>query len=90
MEAAVLRAVADHPALKAARELVGIETSKTLALSKFLCNQSSRMMERAHNGESVHGKTSQEKHDAIEVVLTFSAPSPNKPAAHPACVTVLA
>ncbi len=83
LEAAVLRAVADHPAVNAARELVGIETLKTLALSKFLCNQSSRMMKRACNGESVRGKTSQEKHDTIEVVLTFSTPSPNKTADTP-------
>jgi hypothetical protein len=83
LEAAVLHAVADHPALNAARELAGIETSKTLALSKFLCNQSLRMMERAPNGKSVRGKTSQEKHDAVEVVLTFSTPSPNKTADTP-------
>ncbi len=83
LEAAVLRAVTAHPALNAAHELAGIETLKTLALSKFLCNQSLRMMERACNGESVCGKTSQEKHDAVKVVLTFSAPSPNKTADTP-------
>jgi hypothetical protein len=83
LEAAVLHAVADHPALNAACELAGIEMLKTLALSKFLCNQSSRMMKRACNGLSVHGKTSQEKHDAIKVVLTFSTPSTNKTADTP-------
>ncbi len=83
LEAAVLRAVPDHPALNAARELAGIETSKTLAVCKFLCNQSLRMMECACNGKSVSGKISQEKHDTIEVVLTFSAPSPNKTADTP-------
>ncbi len=83
LEAAVFRAVTDHPALNAARELAGIETPKTLAVCKFLCNQSSRMIERACNGKSVSSKTSQEKRDAIEVVLTFSAPSPNKTADTP-------
>jgi hypothetical protein len=83
LEAAVLRAVADHPTLNAARELAGIETSKTLAVCKFLCNQSLRMMERARTGKSVSGKTSQGKRDAIEVVLTFSVPSPNKTADTP-------
>jgi hypothetical protein len=83
LEAAILRAVADHPALNAARELAGIEMSKTPAVCKFLCNQSSRMIEYACNGESVSLKTSQEKHDTVEVVLTFSAPSPNKTADTP-------
>ncbi len=40
-------------------------------------------MERACNGDAVCGKTSQEKHDAVKVVLTFSAPSPNKTADAP-------
>jgi hypothetical protein len=35
LEAAVLRAVAYHPALNAACKLAGIETSKTLAASKI-------------------------------------------------------
>jgi hypothetical protein len=83
LEAAVLRSFADHPALNAVHELAGIETSKTLALSKFICNQSLRMMEHALNGKSVCGKTSQEKRDTVKVVLTFSAPSPNKTADTP-------
>ncbi len=83
LEAAVLRAVADHPALNAAREPGGIETSKTLAVCKFLCIQSSRMMECARNGESVSVNTLQEKRDTVEVVLTFSAPSPKKTADTP-------
>ena len=78
LEAALLRAVADHPALNAARELAGIETSKTRTAENFLCEQSSRMMERARTGDAVRGKTSREKRDAAEVVFTFSAPSPNK------------
>jgi hypothetical protein len=41
------------------------------------------MTEHACNGKSVSGKTSQEKCDAIEVVLTFSAPSTNKTADTP-------
>ncbi len=40
-------------------------------------------MERACNGDAVYDKTSQEKHDAVKVVLTFSAPSPNKTADAP-------
>jgi hypothetical protein len=59
LEAAVLHAVAYHPTLNAARELASIQTLKTLAESKFSCNQSLRMMECARNGDAVCGKTSQ-------------------------------
>jgi hypothetical protein len=51
---------------------------KALALSKNLCKQSSWMMEGACSSESRHGKTAQEKHDAMEVMLTFCAPLPDK------------
>jgi hypothetical protein len=83
LEAAVLCAVADHPDLNAACKVAGIDTLKTLAASKILCNQSLRMMERACHGDAVCGKTSLEKHDAVKVVLTFSMPSPNKTADTP-------
>ncbi len=40
-------------------------------------------MEHACNGYAVCSKTSQEKPDTIEVVLTFSTPSTNKTADTP-------
>lgn len=82
-QAAVLRAVADHPALAAASKLAGIETSKQLAATKFIWEQSSRMMERARSGGRHRGNTTCEKHSAVEVMLTFCAPSPDKAASAP-------
>jgi hypothetical protein len=78
MQAAVLRAVADHPSLQAACKIAGIFTMKEQLVAKYICKQSMRMMGRAPSGKIQHGKMSQEKHDAVKVVLTFSAPLPNK------------
>ena len=85
MEAALLCTVTYHPALNNARELAGIEKLKILAASKFICKQSSMMMKHAQTNDSlcVCGKSSQEKHDAAKVVLTFCVPSPNKTADMP-------
>ena len=82
-QAAVLRAVADHPALAAASKLAGIETSKQLAATKFIWEQSLRMMERARSGGRHRGNTTCEKRSAVEVMLTFCAPSPDKAASAP-------
>ncbi len=58
-QAAVLRAVADHPALMVVQELAGIDYSKEIAAAKFVCKQSSGMMGRACSGNMICGKTSQ-------------------------------
>jgi hypothetical protein len=77
-QAAVLRAVIDHCDLTAARELTGIDSTKEIAAAKYVCEQSTRMLGRARSNEKAQGNTSREKQDAAEVVLTFTAPSPNR------------
>ena len=77
-QAAVLHAVADHPSLAPARELASIELSKLQAAYKFVCKQSSCLMKTNHNWAFPQAKTTDKKRDAIEVMLTFSAPSPEK------------
>ena len=85
MEAALLCTVTYHPALNNARELAGIEMLNTLAASKFICEQSSKMMKCARTSDllCVRGKLSQEKCDAAKVAFTFCAPSPDKTAYAP-------
>ena len=56
-QAALLRALADHPALAPAIKMAGIATSKEMAAAKFVCNQSARMMERARSGKKLRRKT---------------------------------
>jgi hypothetical protein len=73
-QAAVLRAVTDHPALTAARLLGGIESSKSNNGAKFLCKQSSRMLSRMRS--TTGGKSTNEKRDAAETILVLLAPSP--------------
>jgi hypothetical protein len=75
--------LADHPALAPAVELAGIATSRSMAAAKFVCTQSARMMERARGGTNLRGKREQEKRDAAEVMLTFTAPSPARKAGNP-------
>jgi hypothetical protein len=77
-QAAVLRAVADHPSLAPARELASINSSKMQAAYKFVCKQSSCLMKTNCNCAFPQAKTTDEKPDAIKVMLTFSAPSPEK------------
>jgi len=57
-QAAVLRAVADHPALTVARLLAGIDSSKSTNATKFLCEQSSRMLSRMRS--TTGGKSTNE------------------------------
>jgi hypothetical protein len=79
-QAAVLRAVADHPSLAPARELASIDSSKMQAAYKFVCKQSSCLMKTTRNLQSGFSacKTTVEKRNALKVMLTFSAPSPKK------------
>jgi hypothetical protein len=46
--------------------------------AKYICKQSAQMMGQACSGKIQRGKTSQEKHGAVKVALTFSAPLPDK------------
>jgi hypothetical protein len=82
-QAAILRALADHPALASAVEMAGIATSRVIAAAKFVCTQSARMMERARSAKQLCGNKQQQKRDAAEVMLTFTAPSPVRKAGNP-------
>jgi hypothetical protein len=77
-QAAVLHAVADHPSLVPAREVAMIDLLKMQAASKFVCKQSSFLMERNRNRKNPHSRTIDEKCNATEVMLTFSAPLSEK------------
>jgi hypothetical protein len=77
-QAAMLCAVIDHHDLAAACEVAGINSPKDIATAKFVCEQSARMLGRAWSNKKAHGKTSRKKGDAVEVVLTFTAPLPNQ------------
>jgi hypothetical protein len=83
MQAAVLRAVVDHPSLASACELLGIKSSKQKAVANYLGQQSARMMERNRNTNKSHGNSTAKKRNAVEVMLTFTAPSPEKTAGVP-------
>ncbi len=74
MQAAVLCAVVDHPELVSARKLAGIALSREQAANNFVCQQSARMMER---NRTTRGTRTAEKRNAVEVMLTFSAPLPD-------------
>jgi len=76
LQAALLCALTDHPALAPAIKLAGIATSRSMAAATFVCTQSARMMERARSGTNLHGKREREKRHATEVMLTFTTPSP--------------
>ncbi len=75
MQAPVLHAVVDHPKLISARNLAGIASSREQAANNFVCQQSAKMMEQKR---TTSGTRTAEKHHAVEVMLTFSAPSPDK------------
>jgi hypothetical protein len=75
MQAAVLRAVVDHPELMSTRKLPGIASSREQAANNVVCQKSARMMEQNWTTSSTR---TAEKHDAAEVMLTFSAPLPDK------------
>jgi hypothetical protein len=77
-QAAVLRAVMDHPSLAPVRKLASIELSKMQVAYKFVCEQSSCLMKTNCNQAFLQAKTTDEKRDAIKVILTFNAPLPEK------------
>jgi hypothetical protein len=77
-QAAVLRSVADHPLLSHARKTAGIESSKDKATIAYITQQSARMMERNRSTSKLRENSTAERRDAVERILTFSAPSPQK------------
>ena len=74
-QAAVLRAIANHPALAAACKLAGIDSLKEEATTKYVCDAD---VGTACSSENAHGKAMRDKHHAVKMVLTFTAPSPNR------------
>ena len=77
-QGALLRGVLDHPSMLNARKMAAIQSSKESAAAKYVMGQSARMMERNCNTSKLHGNTTTEKRDAVEVILAFGAPSPQK------------
>ena len=55
MQAALLCALADHPALAPAVEMAGIATSRAMAVAEFVRNQLARMMDRAQSSKKLCG-----------------------------------
>ncbi len=91
-QAAVLHAVVDHPSLAPARKLARIDLSKMQAAYKFVCKQSSCLMKTNCNRANQCARTTDKKRNAIEVMLTFSAPLPEKETGVPSqcdCACVL-
>ncbi len=78
MQAAILRAVIDHPSLASAREIAGIDSSKQQATANFVCQQSARLLSYNRSTQNTRGNATFEKRDAAEAVMTFTAPSPDK------------
>jgi hypothetical protein len=66
------------PSLAPARKLARINLSKLHAAYKFICKQSSCLMERNCSHGNMHAHTTDKKHDAAKVMLTFSTPLPVK------------
>jgi hypothetical protein len=82
-QAAILCALADHPALAPAVKMAGIATSRAIAAAEFVCTQSARMMEHGRSATKLRGNKQQQKRDVAEVMLTFIAPSPVRKAGDP-------
>jgi hypothetical protein len=74
----LLRGVLDHPSMFSARKMAAIDSSKESVAAKYVVGQQTRMMERNRKTLTLHGNSTTVKHDAVEVVLAFSAPSPQK------------
>ncbi len=64
--------------MASAQKMADIDSSKETAAAKYIAGQLARMMERNRSTLKLHGNSTAEKCDAIEVVLSFSAPSPQK------------
>ena len=77
-QGALLRGVLDHPSMFSARKMAAIDSLKESAAAKYVVGQSARMMERNRNTSKLHGNSTTEKCDAVEVILAFSASSPQK------------
>ena len=61
-----------------AQKMAAIDSSKESAAAKYVVGQLARMMERNRNTSKLHGNSTPEKHNAVEVILAFSAPFPQK------------
>ncbi len=66
-----------------ARQIADIDLSKEIAAAKFIVGQSARMMEQNCSTTKLRGNSTTEKCNAVEVMMTFSAPLPEKTAAVP-------
>jgi hypothetical protein len=77
-QAATLRAVANHRSLAPAGKLARINLSKEQAAYKFACKQSSHLKKQNRLMEKSCTNVTAKKHDATELMLTFSTPSPEK------------
>ena len=78
IQAAVLRAVIDHPSLAAAREIAGIHSSKQQVATTFLCCQTARLLTENRKTGKKRGNTTADRRGAAEIVFAFTAPSPGK------------
>ncbi len=78
MQAAVLRAVIDHPSLAHACEIAGIDSSKQQATANFLCQQTARLLTENRTTDNTRGNTTADQRGAAEAVFAFTAPSPGK------------
>jgi hypothetical protein len=77
-QGAVLCALTDHPLMASARKMAAIYSPKEIATANYIVGQSARMMERNRRTEKMRGNTTAVKRDAVEVILAFAAPSPQK------------
>jgi hypothetical protein len=78
MQAAIICAVINHQSLASAREIAGINSSKQEATANFLCQQSAQLLLHNQSTQNTCGNATSEKHDAVEIMMTFTAPSPDK------------
>jgi hypothetical protein len=78
MQAAVLRAIINHPSLASARKIAGINSSKQQETANFLCQQSAQLLLHNWSTQNTRDNATYEKRDAAEVMMTFTAPSPDK------------
>ena len=74
VQAAVLRAVADHTSLSAACKLTRISSLKELAAQQFVCEQSAQMMKCNCATQKLRTNVTSNKRLVAKVMLTFSAP----------------
>ncbi len=78
--------------MASAQKMADIDLSKETAAAKYIAGQSARMMEWNHSTLKLHGNSTAEKHDAVDVILAFTASSPQKTTSVPnrcACACAL-